>query len=49
MSKLLLVVVLGAFTFAMLPAAPARADVAVVKLVHKHHHHHHHHKPSSST
>jgi hypothetical protein len=43
MRKLLVALILGAFSFAVLPAAPAHADV--VKLIHKHHkHRHHHHK-----
>jgi hypothetical protein len=44
MRKLLVALILGAFSFAVLPVAPANANVT--KLVHKHHKHkhHHHHK-----
>jgi hypothetical protein len=43
MRKLLVALILGAFSFAVLPAAPVHANVT--KLIHKHHkHRHHHHK-----
>jgi hypothetical protein len=46
MRKLLVLLVLACFSFAIIPAAPARANLTntAQPLVKKHHHKHHHHK-----